>query len=65
MLFRSAVRDWIHFRIEGVPFFDPWPNFNIADSLLVAGAISLFIHMLWIAPRQEAEKAKSDTNEAD
>ena len=62
---KNAVRDWIHFRIEGLPFFDPWPNFNIADSLLVAGAISLFIHMLWIAPRQEAEKAKSDTKEAD
>ena len=34
----SGVRDWILFRIEGVPFFDPWPNFNIADSLLVIGA---------------------------
>ncbi len=32
------VRDWIHFRLEGVPMFDPWPNFNIADSLLVTGA---------------------------
>ena len=38
------VRDWIYFRLEGVPFFDPWPNFNIADSCLVCGAIMLVIH---------------------
>ncbi len=37
------VRDWIHFRLNGVPLFDPWPNFNIADSLLVCGAIMLFL----------------------
>ena len=24
---RDNVRDWILFRLEGVPFFDPWPNF--------------------------------------
>ena len=41
---RTDVRDWVLFRLEGVPLFDPWPNFNIADSVLVAGAIMLFIH---------------------
>jgi signal peptidase II len=41
------VRDWIHFRLPGIPFFDPWPNFNIADSLLVVGAISLFVFALF------------------
>ena len=41
---KDNVRDWIFFRLEGVPFFDPWPNFNIADSLLVCGAIMLFLH---------------------
>jgi len=35
---QSGVRDWILFRIPNVPFLDPWPNFNIADSLLVIGA---------------------------
>ncbi|MAI72234.1 MAG: peptidase A8 [Rhodopirellula sp.] len=35
---QSGVRDWILFQIPGVPFLDPWPNFNIADSLLVVGA---------------------------
>ena len=41
---RTDVRDWVLFRLEGVPLFDPWPNFNIADSVLVAGAIMLFVH---------------------
>ncbi len=41
---RTNVRDWILFRLEGVPYFDPWPNFNIADALLVCGAVMLFVH---------------------
>ncbi len=45
---RDNVRDWILFRLEGVPFFDPWPNFNIADSLLVSGAILLFLHAFFV-----------------
>ena len=40
----SGVRDWILFRIEGLPFFDPWPNFNLADSMLVVGAGLLMWH---------------------
>ena len=43
------VRDFIYFRLQGVYMFDPWPNFNIADSLLVSGAIMLFIHALFLA----------------
>ncbi len=30
-----AVRDWIHFRLEGII---DWPIFNLADSFLVFGA---------------------------
>ncbi len=41
---RTNVRDWILFELDGVPFFDPWPNFNIADCLLVCGAIMLLLH---------------------
>lgn len=51
------VRDWIHFRLSGVPFFDPWPNFNIADSLLVVGAISLFVFALFSPDHSKANQA--------
>lgn len=51
---QSGVRDWILVRFEGVPFFDPWPNFNIADSLLVVGACMLLIQSFW--PEHEEEK---------
>lgn len=36
----SAVRDWILFQYQGWV----WPNFNIADSLLVCGAGMLLFH---------------------
>ena len=36
-----AVRDWMHFKIEGVI---DWPVFNIADALLVCGAAMLMWH---------------------
>ena len=43
-----AVRDWILVMIGSFH----WPNFNVADSMLVCGAILL----VWHAFRQEAEK---------
>lgn len=61
------VRDWIHFRLQGVPFFDPWPNFNIADCLLVCGAIMLFFFALLVpdptgtANAKEPNESKSDS----
>ncbi len=45
-----AVRDWIRVMIYG----HTWPNFNIADSLLVCGAILL----VWHAWRYEAKGGK-------
>jgi signal peptidase II len=44
---RYNVRDWIHFRVAGISWLDPWPNFNVADSLLVCGAILLVLHSLF------------------
>lgn len=41
-----AVRDWIHFRLEGVI---DWPIFNLADSWLVIGAGILLV-VSWRAP---------------
>ena len=58
---RDNVRDWILFRLEGVPFFDPWPNFNIADSLLVVGAAMLFVHSFVLYKQElDEENEKSE-----
>ena len=55
---RTNVRDWVLFRIEGGPsMFDPWPNFNIADAVLVTGAIMLFFHAFFL---QEDEAATTE-----
>lgn len=57
---KNNVRDWILFRLEGVKFFDPWPNFNIADVCLVCGAIMLFIHAFYyVEPELPDEPAES------
>lgn len=58
--FQHAVRDWILFvwPESRLPIFNPWPNFNIADSLLVTGAIMLVVHaVVWKEPRA---KTKND-----
>lgn len=60
---RTNVRDWILFRLEGVPFFDPWPNFNLADCWLVCGAALLFFHALFLAPPDDVSAvAKEDAH---
>ena len=59
---KHHVRDWLFFRWEGVSFLDPWPNFNIADSLLVCGACLLFVHAFFFSARDE-KKAKSSEDE--
>ena len=56
---RTNVRDWVLFRLEGVPFFDPWPNFNIADAVLVAGAIMLFLHAFFMQSNEPAEASSA------
>lgn len=54
---RDNVRDWILFQYKGISIFDPWPNFNIADCLLVTGAILLFVHaFLFVEPESDSTK---------
>ncbi len=45
----TQVRDWILVMIG--PY--RWPNFNIADSLLVCGAGLMIIHAFWVTSRQQ------------
>ncbi|MEX0675735.1 MAG: signal peptidase II [Pirellulales bacterium] len=52
-----AVRDWIHFKINGVV---DWPIFNIADSLLVCGAALLIWHALVADHRRLGSDTTSD-----
>jgi signal peptidase II len=40
---RNEVRDWILLRYQGYT----WPNFNVADALLVCGAAMLMWHGWW------------------
>lgn len=47
-----AVRDWILVLIFGYH----WPNFNIADSLLVCGALLI----LWHAFRQDLQRSRAE-----
>lgn len=54
--YQHGVRDWILFVWPEIrlQIFNPWPNFNIADSLLVTGAIMLVVHALvWREPAPE------------
>lgn len=45
-----AVRDWIHFRLDGII---DWPIFNLADSWLVIGSATLLLLSL-LPPRGSA-----------
>lgn len=65
---KSGVRDWILVRFEGVPLCDPWPNFNIADSLLVVGASMLLYQSFFQgddSPSQNPSHSESDEQSSD
>ncbi|MEM1225323.1 MAG: signal peptidase II [Planctomycetota bacterium] len=56
---RTGVRDWILWQASDEW---RWPNFNIADSLLVTGAIMLMIHSTFMAtPGHESSKTVVDS----
>ena len=56
-----AVRDFIVFRFGTYQ----WPNFNIADSLLVCGVALMFLHAYVLEPRQRKRVAGQADTETD
>lgn len=58
-VYKGGVRDWILFKYGEYT----WPNFNIADSLLVTGAIMLAIFSFFFSDPHEATSAPSQEPE--
>lgn len=56
-----AVRDWLHFQIQGVI---NWPVFNVADSMLVCGAILLFLHVCLLQRSSDGEAKRKESQQA-
>ena len=54
---QSGVRDWILWQASDEW---KWPNFNIADSLLVVGACMLLIHSVFMVPPPEESDADGE-----
>jgi signal peptidase II len=54
-----AVRDWILWQLNDRW---RWPNFNIADSLLVVGAGVIFLHLLRQPGSREVERADATSS---
>ena len=56
------VVDFIQVRFAGVPFFDPFPSFNIADAGITVGAALLIIDALFFSGREENAKPEQQTD---
>lgn len=54
---QAAVRDFILFQYNGYV----WPNFNIADALLVCGAGLMLWHSFFNMPSQESPSVSSES----
>jgi signal peptidase II len=55
---RSGVRDWILWQASDQW---KWPNFNIADSLLVTGAVMLVVQSIFFPPPGMVEPTGDET----
>jgi signal peptidase II len=56
-----AVRDWILWQVNNKW---TWPNFNIADSLLVCGAALMFLHAVLHPHGADGKKTKREATPA-
>lgn len=57
----QAVRDFLRFRFGTFE----WATFNVADILLVVGAIMLVVQSFFETPREDTDKAASDPDKSD
>ena len=53
------VTDFIQVRFAGVPFFDPFPSFNVADAAITVGAALLIIDSFFFSGRETAPDTES------
>jgi signal peptidase II len=51
-LLLGYVTDFIQVRFAGVPFFDPFPSFNVADAAITVGAVLLIIDSFFFSGRE-------------
>jgi signal peptidase II len=56
------VVDFIQVRFAGVPFFDPFPSFNVADAGITVGAALLIIDALFFSGREERANTEKQTD---
>ena len=58
-IFRSdGVIDFIDFKFYGIFGFVRWPTFNIADSCVVIGSITLLVSIIFFSPKRLKKKVK-------
>lgn len=58
---KSGVRDWILWQVNNEW---KWPNFNIADSLLVVGAAMLLYQSFFFPPEKADAKSVDESSES-
>ena len=56
----GEVTDFIQVRFSGVPFFDPFPSFNVADAAITVGAVLLIVDALFYSGRAEQGPAAKE-----